>query len=138
MTTGIVNLDAVCAGCGYEIVSGASDKNKVENVVTRSLGVLQEQGVYAFFLFLDYYQGRNEGRGAADAIREKTLALLKEQAMIVSTNDASGVSYQDLQTLATNLDNLLLARQLLEQTLIYARYHAKALHTNNQNDAGGQ
>lgn len=29
--------------------------------------------------------------------------------------------------LADNLDKLLLAKHLLEQALIYARYHAKAL-----------
>lgn len=121
MANEIVNLDAVCAQFGYSIVQNAQEKGKVENVVTKSLGVLQEQGVYAFFLFLDYYKGRNEGKGAAEAVREQTLRMLKKQKILESPE------YKDLQKLTENLDNLLLARELLEQTLIYARYHAKAL-----------
>jgi len=52
------NLDRLCAHFGYKMCEqvgeafqkdGKIDKAKTENLITKSLGVLQEDGVYAFF-----------------------------------------------------------------------------------------
>ena len=55
-----INLDAIAADAGYKIVQGAFNsstkkdkKSDAENWITKSLGVLQEQGLYAFFLYLE-------------------------------------------------------------------------------------
>lgn len=129
MSDNVIHLDSLCAQYGYEIVrtvapSGSlskSDRAKLENTITKSLGVLQENGVYAFFLFLAY---RRDEKGAPE-VKSQVLNLLRhaEVNLLPSGND----DFQAVQQLTNNLDNLLLARQLLEQTLIYARYHAKAL-----------
>ncbi len=125
----MTNLDSLCAQYGYEIVHTIApngslpkgDRAKLENTITKSLGVLQENGVYAFFLFLAYRHGE---KGAPE-VKSQALNLLRhaEVNLLSLGNDA----FQAVRQLTNNLDNLLLARQLLEQTLIYARYHAKAL-----------
>ncbi len=51
-----INLDQKCADAGFKMAKEASIKsgNKPKdalNLLIRSLGVLQEQGVYSFFLY---------------------------------------------------------------------------------------
>lgn len=130
-----MNLDTLCAQCAHTIVrSNAPDgrlakreKSKLENTITRSLGVLQEDGVYAFFLFLDYYKDKSESRGG-QAIVEQTLALLRHtEVNVLPAQGQERTHFPALHTMTNNLDDLLLSRQLLEQALVYARYHAKAL-----------
>ena len=111
------NLDLKCAECGSKI----PQSNKDETLITKSLGVLQEDGVYAFFLYL---ASRGE-KELAKRIIEQTFSLLKNQ--ITSIKDAGEPLSAIREKLADNLDSLLLAKQLLERTLVYARYHAKAL-----------
>lgn len=126
-----LNLDQLCARYGWEIadsVHRAIGKN-TENHITKSLGVLQEDGVYAFFLY-QASRGSREKPGA-DQLTEKATELLRE-AGIVGFNDAADPLAADplaavRNRLASDLDQLLLAKRLLEQALIYARYHAKAL-----------
>jgi len=82
----MTNLDSLCAQHGYDIVRtvapngslSESDKSKLENTITKCLGVLQENGVYAFFLYLDY---RKEEKGAPE-IRDKSLDLLRPPAIM--------------------------------------------------------
>ena len=126
------NLEALCAQYGYEIVKRCApslklskrDKAKLENTITKSLGVLQEEGMYACFLFLDYIQERKESYGAADIAAQAKVLLRHESVKLLG---AGSDDFQALRQLSEDLDSLLLARQLLEQALIYARYHAKAL-----------
>jgi hypothetical protein len=129
MSNPITNLDSLCTHHGYTIVHTAapngslskSDKAKLENTITKSLGVLQENGVYAFFLFLEYRKGDT----GAPEVKSQTLALLRhEQIDLLSQGNDD---FAAVRQLTEDLDRLMLARQLIEQTLIYARYHAKAL-----------
>jgi trans-2-enoyl-CoA reductase len=126
------NLDQLCAQFGYRIAEQtkqafgkASDS---ENHITKSLGVLQEDGVYAFFL----YQKSRKKDGANKCI-EQAHELLKQARIrpFDSQTDSllavRGDKAKNLEGLAEHLDELLLAKRLLEQALIYARYHAKAL-----------
>jgi hypothetical protein len=125
----MTNLDSLCAQHGYGIVHAVApngslpkgDPAKLENTITKSLGVLQENGVYAFFLYLEYRIGDK----GAPQVKEQTLSLLRhtEVRLLLPGNQ----HFEAVQQLTNDLDKLLLARQLIEQTLIYARYHAKAL-----------
>lgn len=120
----IVNLDIICAKYGGQISRNVNeafdDKDKTENLITKSLGVLQEDGIYAFFLYL-LSRGSSEKDGA-NALSQDSLLLLKE---IIPTSASDELSVA--KDLANNLNHLLLAKEMLERTLIYARYHAKAL-----------
>lgn len=104
------NLDLECAKLAENLASQTT-----EQVITKALGVLEEQGLYAYFLFL-------KSSKEVEVIEECQNFLQKNSLLVNDKNDI----FKKLQTLATNLDNLLLARDLLRQALVYARYHAKA------------
>ncbi|MGC8947594.1 MAG: hypothetical protein ACP5N6_15765 [Anaerolineae bacterium] len=138
------NLDQLCALLGYEMaqkvnaeLSKASD---TENMITKSLGVLQEDGVYAFFLYLASQIKEKKGdkkdkrSNAASALANQAAQLLKHQSLnLIRADDGENVYEKAMEEirrengLASDLDRLLLAKRVLEQALIYARYHAKAL-----------
>ncbi len=129
-----VNLDQLCAQYGYAMCQavgnafknkdGKVDKARTENHITKSLGVLQEDGVYAFFLY-QVSRGAREKPGA-EKLRDQAKELFKE-AGIKGFENATDPLQAVRDQLASDLDQLLLAKHLLEQALIYARYHAKAL-----------
>ena len=120
-----INLDQKCADAGFKMAQEASIKsgNKPKdalNLLIRSLGVLQEQGVYSFFLYL-----ASQDKEAANAISKEARELLKGIELIrEDTDDILKVVREDL---ANRLDDLLLASRLLEQALIYGKYHTKAM-----------
>jgi hypothetical protein len=111
------NLDLACAKLGDEL---GSIEGLDEKTLTAALSVLEEQGVYACFLYLNA-RGGNAGR----RVCEKLAGFLRD----LPTGDsllADGGLYEALQQLAKDLDNLLFARDLLRQALVYGRYHLKA------------
>ncbi len=120
-------LDLKCAERAYEIIRNIEEekveKNKVENLITRSLGVLQEDGVYAFFLYLK----ANKEKSIVNPIVEKTVNLLRKCDGLIDEGATPDNILDNLTDLMSNIDKLFFAKQLLERTLIYARYHAKAL-----------
>ena len=112
------NLDLACARTGQAIAEKPS--KELEKLVTSALAVLEEQGVYALFLFL-----KTRGGKAAPTIEQKVREFLKttpQQAPLLSDD---GDVFASLQSMSEDLDKLLLARDLLRQTLVYARYHAR-------------
>jgi hypothetical protein len=112
------NMDLACAKAGKTIAERPS--KELENLVTSALAVLEEQGIYALFLFL-----KTRGGSGAENVNEKIHEFLKvtpQQAPLLSDNDDVFIS---LQQMAEDLDRLLLARDLVRQTLVYARYHAR-------------
>ncbi|MGB9794835.1 hypothetical protein [Caldisericum exile] len=123
------NLDRLCAEYGYmfaEEVSKVSGfgPEKAGNLLTKALGVLEEQGLYAFTLFCES-RGSTEEEGAKK-IKEITTKLLKDELGLIS-NDNLLEEIRKENGLALRLDDLTLAIQVLEKSLIYARFHAKAL-----------
>jgi hypothetical protein len=137
------NLDRLCAHFGYEMCQSASQpfagkKSDTENLITKSLGVLQEDGVYAFYLYISS-QIKDEGdkeksaSKAARALANKSIEFLAHEDLSLLPQNCGNDYKRAMESirkpggLADNLDNLLLAKRLLEQALIYARYHAKAL-----------
>ena len=113
------NLDMECAKLGSKLGRESDDKT-----LTDALSVLEEQGVYAFFLFL---KQKNDRRSVIDRCKE----FLGEH--LPGGFGASDDVCRATQDIATDIDKLLLARDLLRQSLIYGRYHAKA-----KGNAGGQ
>lgn len=132
------NLDRICAQFGFQMakqVNAAFNKSSdTENLITKSLGVLQEDGVYALFLYLasQVKEGKDEKKASKGA-----RALANEAAGLLANNPPSLLKPGDYKQameqirqpggLADHVDNLLLAKRLLELALIYARYHAKTL-----------
>lgn len=122
------NLDYLAAKYAQEIVKAlAADPQKLENSLTKTLGVLQENGVYACFLYLLARE-----KETAPTIIKQMRAFLKDLGIKNSLQD----DLEYAQELTRDLPTLLLAKEALEQLLIYARYGAKA--ANKQFNMGGK
>lgn len=112
------NLDLACARTGQAIAEKPS--KELEKLVTSALAVLEEQGVYALFLFL-----KTRGGKAAPTIEQKVREFLKTTPQRAPLLSGDGDVFALLQLMSEELDKLLLARDLLRQALVYARYHAR-------------
>jgi hypothetical protein len=124
----VQNLDAACAKLGAKLAAGGT--KDTENSITKALGVLEEQGVYALFLYLHAREkdwGKKTSAELATFLREQPS---KQNALLGTIK--SNEPFDALQQLATDLDQLLFARDLLHRALIYARYHAKAAQAGTQ------
>lgn len=148
------NLDFLAATAAQQIceVIGKEVKNKeveakdVENLVTKALGVLQNHGVYAMALFLFSRSGKETESNQMSAeeriavqilaglwpLREPREAKIQNGRLVLDKapleiNSAKKEMLNEFRNLGQDLDTLLLVRDLYEQTLIYARYHAKAM-----------
>ena len=121
----------------------------LENLSTKALGVLQSQGVYAMALFLFSRSGSKskktdmspEERCAVQILswlwtirkpdelikKADSSDFLSQPAIRPSQiNSSKSEMLKEFADLTGDLDDLLLVRELFEQTLIYARFHAKA------------
>lgn len=134
-------LDMKCAEYGSKIVSeidnAAKEGKKIEAVITKTLGVLQEDGVYAFALYSKSKCGNeNTEKRTAMQIYNKTFELLKADKIGILPEICNDFLLGIRQSLAEgkDLDKLFLAKELLERTLVYARYHAKALGSNSNEE----
>lgn len=116
------NLDRLAAQHAQAVVQ-SGDQN-IETTVTKALGVLQEHGVYACFLYL-----LAKEKVSGKTVVKEMLALLaglgfgwgqpadqKPETILKYINE----------DVSADLERLLLAKETLEQMLIYARYGAKA------------
>ena len=123
-----INLDQLCAEYGYKFAAKVSkadglDAKKAEVLITKTLGVLQEQGLYAFALFCE--SRTSVEKSGAEEIGNLAKELLKKLALIGNGNFFDELRKDD--GLLTKLDDLMLATQVLEKSLIYSRFHAKAM-----------
>jgi len=93
-----------------------------ENLITRMLGVLQSQGIYALFLLLS---ARKDVGGKE--LGEELIAIIEESLAIkLGSYEAILDKLKREDGILANLSQLLLAKRVMERTLVYARYHAKA------------
>jgi len=109
------NLDLACANQAEMLAKQPS--KELYKLITGALGVLEEQGVYALFLYL---HSKKEF-----ALEEGLYKFLNGTPQHNHLLKNGGENFKAIQELAADLDSLLLAHDLLRQTLIYARYHAK-------------
>lgn len=99
--------------------------NDIENTLAKALGVLQEDGVYACFLYL---LAKEKENGAV--VVGEMLNLLDRLGFGWGKPD--GNSPGEVLThisvkVTTDLERLLLVKETFQQMLVYARYGAKAL-----------
>ncbi len=133
----MLNLERVAAQCAQAMVHEAPQEaphgNKaievLERLATKALGVLQQQGVYACMLFL--YSRTSDEASLAPVIRRQLLAAAREVPGLAEHIPAGNAVQPAVLGFYTehvlgDLDMVLLIRGLYEQTLIYARYGAKA------------
>lgn len=102
---------------------GQINDHKPETNIRKALGVLQEDGVYAMFLWLECKD---------KSIKDKIVDMLNQREIQKyllnnSTNfpDDLNVFYETLKEIAKDIDKLFFMKKILERTLTYALYHAK-------------
>ena len=105
------NLDLACAKVGKTIAEMPS--KELENLITSALAVLEEQGIYALFLFL-----KTRGDSGAENVKQKIYEFLKVTPQQVPLLSANADVFTSLQQMAKDLDKLLLARDLVWQALV--------------------
>lgn len=132
MSENPLNLDRTAAMHAQKMVNATTGKKTetLERLVTKSLGVLQEQGVYALMLFL-FSRTSDEGEIAPFIRKQLCLALkvfpcFSNEKTVPDTDEQGIVLPFFVNHVAGDLDTLFLVRDLFEQTLIYARFGAKA------------
>ena len=114
------NLDAVINKVGYQLVkeieNTGKEKTKYKNEIDKALGVLSNDGVYAYYVYVKSKK--------IETIFLETLKSLKTYCSISSEDN----DWQNFfENLSEDLPSLLFFREILEKILIYARYHAKAM-----------
>ena len=119
----MLSLDYKCMEYAQKIVKEVKDSN-LENNLRKALGVLQEDGVYAMFLWIEY---------KAKGIRDHLIDLLNQEEikkyLLKESNNSFPKDFEkfceSLKEVSKDLDKLLFLKKLLERTLTYALYHAK-------------
>lgn len=101
-----------------------------ENLVTKTMGVLQENGPYAMFLFLEDKKKKdstfvNKCNGAfVELITENEIGnFIGSPPKNASLQNMT----EWLIEVSTDIDKLIFIKNIMEKTLLYARYYAKAL-----------
>jgi hypothetical protein len=149
----VQNLDAACATLGVKL--GSSGNKDTENSITKALAVLEEQGIYAMFLYLvaredgkfvrdliafmeewcglqggkQRYESWTKAKKKRDEVEKSAKSPQDRHRKETARRDEKASREAFFQTLcgyADNVDKLLFARDLLHRALVYARYHAKA------------
>lgn len=120
------NLDFLCMQAAQAMVAGAGEKAAKENLATKALGVLLQNGPYGMALYLKV---QKKDQGIAAEFRNQLLTLI-HNALVEpappTDNDFLALT-KWLQEAAANLDTYLFIKRLWQQALTYARYHAKAV-----------
>ncbi|MEH1795420.1 hypothetical protein [Nostoc sp.] len=123
-----INLDRLAAQHAQNVIKNTKGSD-VENTVTKALGILQEDGVYACFLYLLAKEKEN-----GKAVVKEMLNLLEKLGFGWNSPMKNGevdlssdtVLNHIINNVTHDLQSLLLTKETLEQMLIYARYGAKA------------
>ncbi len=124
---------------GSKIANTEGGKSDKENLINSALGVLQQDGPYAMFLYLEGHKKRE----ITESYKEKLLKMFRKEKLIgnsIKTNNkpvpTENTNFSDitawLQGISSDIDKLLFFKQICQQTLLYARYHVKALKDDNK------
>ena len=115
------NLDSLCAKIALGIENECkkkkdNDRKSFLNNITNGISILQEDGIYAFYLFLKREKIKSE---VWDHCRD----LLTDQSLEKIISYPKNLDDEKaIIEMTENLDALLLAKDLLQRMLIYARY----------------
>lgn len=114
----MLNLDYICMKHAQQI-------SRNERILRKALGVLEEDGVYAMFLWLE----KNKKNNSPGDIRRELTDFLNDEELrgIFGVDKFRKNSHEfvdDLLKVASDLERLLLLKRILQRTLTYALYHA--------------
>lgn len=112
------NLDHLCAKHGQNILEGEEDQaSNYKTQIQKVLGILQEDGLFAFAVFLE-----SEG---LDKIQDAAKNLLNDDLDL--PEQPTNTLREDILEITNDMDNMFLTKDLLERMLTYALFRAKAM-----------
>jgi len=120
------NLDRLAAQHAQNIITAIREQkaSDVDNTITKALGVLQEHGVYACFLYL-LAKEKDNGKTVVKQMLDLLAGLGFDWDQPADQKPETILKHIN-EKVSIDLERLLLAKETLEQMLIYARYGAKA------------
>ena len=127
----MINLDLKAAETAQAILESikptVEDAKEAEDLITKTLGVVQENGPYAGILFLCSKTG-NE-KDTPSLVRRRLLELAENLGVhnLAASGDSRRILKSVIEQICLDTNVLLLVKQSWEQALIYARHSAKAL-----------
>lgn len=127
-----LNIESLIVKVSYELVS---EKILDKNQINKLLGVLASNGVYAMWVYaLDKFDNEEKQKNLFEFL--KKIAELDRFITQSLSELINGIENKELERLdkitkyfidiSNDLHNLLFLKQILEKTLIYAYYHARA------------
>ena len=124
------NLDQISAEIGFDLAEKNKERAKeFERIVTRALGILVEDGLLAYAIWLESEEESKIIKSSFDLLKDKVGIIQKEYKDV---KDTEKLRKAILEEITSDIQKTLLARQLLEKMLIYARYRAKALQKSGE------
>jgi len=128
------NIDAITNKLGFELVEKINNvgdkklKGKLKSNIEKSLGVLINDGVYAYYVFCKRQDKDRQGGNFQEIFIKHPIKILSEIIKLEANASVSNNALERFfQKLSENLSQLLFFRQLLGKVLIYARYHSQAM-----------
>lgn len=126
----MTNLDFLCMQAAQAMTAAPGEKNDKENLATKALGVLLDNGPYGMLLYLQA-QKKKDIQEIARRYCSQLLELLSKDGLRQYVTAPPAVSdfrsiAEWLQKAAGDLHRYLFIKRLWQQALTYARYHAKA------------
>jgi hypothetical protein len=112
----MINIDKECFKYSIQALANMKDTN----IIDKAIGVLAAQGPFALYLYLKKADKKK------DEYKENVLDAMKNLLTDIMNLDAKKPIDKILLDISEDLDNLILAKQALEQMLTYMRYGAKA------------
>lgn len=114
------NLDSRINEYSYYMVK--DNNKKVKDLIDKALGVLNNDGVYGYYVFC-----RSEKEEKIDKVFiEKIVQEFNGEVCIEMNKDEKDYSKFFID-LSEDLNSLLFFKEIIERILIYARYYAKSM-----------
>ncbi len=113
-------LDKIAAEYGFKLCDSITEHKELEKEINKALGILIEDGPFAFSIWLE-----SENKESHKAIIFRSLEILKDKNIFL-TDGSKKLRDVLLEDIASDLNKLILTKQVLERMLVYARYGAKA------------
>ncbi len=126
------NIEQFSAKIGFDLVrecikDGKGTADEVRNVINKAMGILQQNGIYAFFLWLEYKAGKGEKAEEIYALKIHFYALI---ALGEELKNDWEEQVERVETLIANKDysieKLYFMKSLLQKMLTYSLYKAKS------------
>ncbi len=118
------NIDKICMKVVYSKSLSQQDAEELEKEVNKALGILIEDGLFAFSVWLE--SKKKKGNNVYSLIEEILLKVLKNIPFNKQTLENKNLKDFILE-ISDSLEKVLFIRKILERALIYLRYRAKAL-----------